>query len=33
MLVEQAIPSFRQWFGFTPEVDKVLLKKLNKKTK
>jgi len=33
MLVEQAIPCFRQWFGFTPKVDRVLLKKLNNKTK
>jgi len=33
MLVEQAIPCFRQWFGFSPKVDKVLLKKLNTKTK
>ncbi len=33
MLVEQAIPCFRQWFGFDPKVDKELLEKLNKKTK
>ena len=33
MLVEQAIPCFRQWFGFTPKVDKLLLNKLNSKTK
>jgi len=33
MLVEQAIPCFFQWFGFNPKVDKVLLKKLNIKTK
>ncbi len=31
MLVEQAIPCFRQWFGFDPKVDRVLLNKLNKK--
>ena len=31
MLVEQAIPCFRQWFGFDPKVDKALLNKLNKK--
>ena len=33
MLVEQAIPCFRQWFGFNPKVDRVLLKKLNNKIK
>jgi len=33
MLVEQALPCFKQWFGFIPEVDKTLLKKLNNKTK
>ena len=33
MLVEQAIPCFRQWFGFSPKIDKALLKKLNTKTK
>jgi len=33
MLVEQAIPCFHQWFGFSPKVDKALLKKLNAKTK
>ena len=31
MLIEQAIPCFRQWFGFSPRVDKALLKKLNSK--
>ena len=31
MLVEQAIPCFRMWFGFDPKVDNVLLKKLNTK--
>lgn len=33
MLIEQAIPSFFEWFGFVPKVDKLLLKKLNSKTK
>ncbi len=33
MLVEQAIPCFRQWFGFSPKIDKMLLKKLNSKIK
>ena len=33
MLVEQAIPSFREWFGFNPKLDKALLKKLYKKIK
>tara|TARA_B100001741_G_scaffold304607_1_gene295916 strand:+ start:163 stop:948 length:786 start_codon:yes stop_codon:yes gene_type:complete len=33
MLIEQAIPCFHQWFGFTPKVDGELLKKLNKKIK
>jgi len=33
MLIEQAIPCFRKWFGFYPKVDKNLLKKLNEKTK
>ncbi len=33
MLIEQAIPCFNFWFGFTPKVDKKLLKKLNNKTK
>ena len=31
MLIEQAIPCFRQWFGFEPRVDKNLLNKLYKK--
>mgnify|MGYP000187439080 CR=1 FL=1 len=31
MLIEQAIPSFYQWFGFSPKVDNTLLKKINKK--
>jgi len=33
MLIEQAILCFHQWFGFKPNVDKALLKKLNIKTK
>ena len=33
MLVEQALPCFKQWFGFVPEVDESLIKKLNKKIK
>ena len=33
MLIEQAIPCFRKWFGFYPKVDKDLLKKLNEKIK
>tara|TARA_Y100000996_G_scaffold334691_1_gene271114 strand:+ start:504 stop:1289 length:786 start_codon:yes stop_codon:yes gene_type:complete len=33
MLVEQAIPCFRLWFGFEPGVDKGLIEKLNKKIK
>ncbi len=33
MLIEQAIPCFRLWFGFSPKVDKALLKKLNNKIK
>ncbi len=33
MLVQQALPCFQQWFGFIPEVDKALLKKLYNKIK
>ena len=33
MLVEQAIPCFRQWFGFSPKADEELLKKFFNKTK
>ena len=33
MLIEQALPCFKQWFGFVPIVDKVLIKKLNEKIK
>ncbi len=29
MLIEQALPCFKQWFGFTPVVDEVLIKKLS----
>tara|TARA_B100000029_G_C17539564_1_gene946143 strand:+ start:506 stop:1291 length:786 start_codon:yes stop_codon:yes gene_type:complete len=31
MLIEQAVPCFRHWFGFVPVVDRSLLKKLNEK--
>jgi shikimate dehydrogenase len=33
MLIEQALPCFKQWFGFIPVVDEVLIKKLYKKIK
>ena len=33
MLVEQALPCFKQWFGFVPVVDEALIKKLQKKIK
>ena len=33
MLIEQAIPCFKLWFGFVPVVDEFLIKKLNKKIK
>jgi shikimate dehydrogenase len=33
MLVEQALPCFKQWFGFVPAVDESLTKKLYKKIK
>ena len=33
MLIEQALPCFKQWFGFVPDVDEVLIKKLHKKIK
>ncbi len=33
MLVEQAIPCFYQWFGFSPKADNALYNKLNKKIK
>ncbi|MDC1047242.1 shikimate dehydrogenase [Alphaproteobacteria bacterium] len=33
MLIEQALPCFKQWFGFIPVVDEELIKKLYKKIK
>ena len=33
MLIEQALPCFKQWFGFVPIIDEVLIKKINKKIK
>ena len=33
MLIEQALPCFKQWFGFVPVVDEALIKKINKKIK
>ena len=33
MLIEQALPCFKQWFGFAPVVDEALIKKLHKKIK
>ena len=33
MLIEQALPCFKQWFGFIPLVDVALVKKLHKKIK
>ena len=33
MLIEQALPCFKQWFGFIPVVDEALIKKLYKKIK
>ena len=33
MLVEQALPCFKQWFGFFPVVEDALIKKLHKKIK
>ena len=33
MLIEQALPCFNHWFGFTPKVDESLLKKINRKIK
>ncbi len=33
MLIQQAIPCFKLWFGFEPKVDKELLRKINIKTK
>ena len=31
MLIEQAIPCFHYWFGFRPEIDNELIKKINTK--
>ena len=31
MLIEQAIPCFNYWFGFSPDVDNDLLNKINSK--
>jgi len=33
MLIEQALPCFKKWFGFVPDVDDALIKKLNKTIK
>ena len=33
MLIEQALPCFKQWFGFVPVVDEALIKRLNKNIK
>ena len=33
MLIGQALPCFKQWFGFIPVVDEELIKKLYKKIK
>ena len=33
MLIEQALPCFKQWFGFIPVVDESLIKKIHKKIK
>ena len=33
MLIEQALPCFKQWFGFVPVVDETLIKKLYSKIK
>ena len=33
MLINQAIPCFKLWFGFTPIIDDALLKLLEKKIK
>ena len=33
MLIEQALPCFKQWFGFVPAVDESLIKKIYKKIK
>ena len=33
VLIEQALPCFKQWFGFVPLVEDVLIKKLHNKIK
>jgi len=33
MLIEQALPCFKQWFGFVPVVEDALIKKLHEKIK
>ncbi len=33
MLLEQAVPCFKLWFGFSPKIDKKLLTALDRKTK
>ena len=33
MLIEQAIPCFHYWFGFSPDIDNVLIKKINSEIK
>ena len=33
MLLEQAVISFKIWFGFTPKIDKEILKILEKRIK
>ena len=33
MLLYQAIPCFKEWFGFEPSIDNMLLKELDKKIK
>ncbi|MDA9748709.1 shikimate dehydrogenase [Pelagibacteraceae bacterium] len=31
MLLEQAVPCFKKWFGFNPSIDKILIQKLDSK--
>ena len=33
MLLEQAIPCFKHWFGFDPKIDKALIRKIDNKIK
>ena len=33
MLLQQAVPCFKQWFGFSPSVDRELIRILDKKIK